>query len=99
MQRPSERLKRKIEKENLWLFILSLLLKRRSYAYEVRDAIKERFGFWIGTVTAYKVLYLLEQGGYVTSTTEGRKTYYQITQQGKDEVRIARSFLRTMLKH
>ena len=75
VQIPSERLKRKIEKENLWLFILSALQKKRRYGNELRELMKNNFGFLIGTMTSYKVLYLLETGGYVISKKEGKNVY------------------------
>ena len=98
MQKPSERLKKKVQKENLWLFILSLLRGRDYYGFEIRDAIKKRFGFWVGNVTSYKVLYLLKKGGYVSSFVKGNKKYYKITSKGEKELREAERFLKTLLK-
>ena len=61
--------------------------KEPVYAYEIRDRIEERFGFKIGKVTAYMVLYRLELDGYVK--TEWRiidnrqRKYYRITDSGR----------------
>ncbi len=89
MQTPISRLEEKVRKENLWIYILTLLEKKELYAFEIRDIINRRFGFWIGNVTAYKVLYLLETGGYVSSSLRHNKRYYKITPAGKSQLRQA----------
>jgi len=98
MEKPSERLKRKILVENLWLFILQLLEEKDYYGLGIRKTIKEKFGFWLGNVTAYKVLYLLEKGGYVSFFTKGNKKYYKITEKGKKEMAEAERFLKSLVK-
>lgn len=97
MKRPLDRLKEKIRKENLWLYILSLLVKKSYYGHEMRDVIKTKFGFWIGNVTSYKVLYLLEKGGYAKSVKRGREVYYMITEKGRRELKTAVKFLKNAL--
>lgn len=62
---PLKRLREKTTTEVLWPYILALLRSRPRYAYEIRPLISEKFGFEIGNVTAYMVLYKLELGGYV----------------------------------
>ncbi len=87
MQKPHERLKRKIEKENLWLFILSLLNTYGGMSgAEIKQELIDRYGFDIGSVTTYKVLYLLERGGYVGKIREMRRKIYSITPRGKQEL-------------
>lgn len=93
MKDPVERLREKVQKENLWIFILRLLKGGKKYGSEIRGKVKERFGFWIGNVTAYKVLYLLEKDGYVEAEKEGRKKYYTITGKGEEQLEKARDFL------
>lgn len=84
-----ERLIRKTTKENLWLYLLSILEQGPRYAYQLRNEIHQRFDFEVGEVTAYVVLYALKREGYVTiSRTEPGKVglprkYYQITPQGR----------------
>jgi PadR family transcriptional regulator PadR len=103
MQKPVERLERKNQKENLWVFILSLLKTKERYPFEIRDLVKEKFGFWVGNVTAYKVLHLLRRGGYVE---EGRsektggptRRYYRITDNGRKELKAAVEFYRRQAK-
>ncbi|RLJ00704.1 MAG: PadR family transcriptional regulator [Candidatus Aenigmatarchaeota archaeon] len=101
MQRPHERLKRKIEKENLWLFILSVLERNNNLTgAEIKQRLLEDFSLRIGTVTSYKVLYLLERGGYVKK--ERNKKTYSITIEGKKELKRGTSLLgeyNRILKH
>ncbi len=98
MRSPTERLKKKVQKENLWFFICCLLEKKDMYGYEIRNLIKVKFGFLSGNVTAYKVLYLLERGGYVTKADKGNRTYYRITKQGREQLKEARKFFGEMKK-
>jgi DNA-binding PadR family transcriptional regulator len=88
-----ERLKDKVQKENLWFFLLLLLSTESRYGYELRGLVKERFGFWSGTVTAYRVLYSLEAAGMVKSRTVERRRYYEITEKGRKELEEGKTFL------
>jgi len=96
VKEPVERLKEKILKENLWIFLFKLLEKNDRYAYELRSKVKEEFGFWTGEVTSYKVLYLLEKDGYVESYIDKRRKYYRLTEKGLNQLRKAKEFLRTL---
>lgn len=98
MQKPVERLKRKVQKENMWFFICCLLEKRDRYGYEIRGMIREQFGFLAGTVTAYKVLYLLRKGKYVTLIEKDGKKYYHLTKEGRTQLRAGREFFATLRK-
>lgn len=84
--RPSERLKNRIEVENLWLFILSFLSHGPKSGKELKYVISERFDFVTGAVTAYKVLYSLEAGGYVVAERSGKYVTYTITKKGRSEL-------------
>ncbi len=98
---PSRRLRDKLTKENLWLYILSLLKERDMYGYELRAAIEERFGFKPGNVTAYRVLYALKRAGFVEiveKAAAGReRKYYKITDAGRGEFRNGAAILRDIL--
>ncbi len=94
MQKPSDRLKRKIEKENLWLFILSSLRTGKKSGSELRNLITKKFGFISGNVTAYKVLYLLRKGRYVEAKRDGKFVYYKITPKGRSELSLAKRVLK-----
>ncbi|MDG6909498.1 MAG: helix-turn-helix transcriptional regulator [Nitrososphaerota archaeon] len=93
-----DRLREKVQKENLWFFILILLSQEERYGFELRRLINERFGFWSGTVTAYRVLYDLERARLVKAEMKDRRKYYRITEEGRAELDGARSFLRGLLK-
>lgn len=94
-----ERFRRKLTTENLWIYVLSLLKEKPRYGYEIRNYIKERFGFNPGKVTSYLVLYRLVQEGYI-ALKEGkeaslgpRRKYYTITEEGKKLLGEAERFL------
>ncbi|MGA2665643.1 MAG: PadR family transcriptional regulator [Nitrososphaerales archaeon] len=93
-----ERLKDKVQRENLWFFILLLLSTEARYGYELRGLVKEEFGFWSGNVTAYRVLYSLEAAGMVKSQKVARRRYYVITESGRKEVEDAKRFLQGLLR-
>jgi PadR family transcriptional regulator, regulatory protein PadR len=91
MPAPSERFERSMTKDNLWIYILTLLKERDMYPYEIRGAIKERFSFSPGNVTAYIVLKKLSAGGYVKVLRKEQdkgpqRTHYSITDKGKKEL-------------
>ncbi len=93
VREPVGRLKEKILKENLWIFLFKILAERDEYAYALRKAVNKEFGFWSGQVTGYRVLYLLEKDGYVESYMMGRKKYYRLTAKGAEQLKKAKDFL------
>ena len=82
----------------LWMYILRILLDKPMHAYAIRKKVEERFGFKPGTVTAYKVLYLLKKEGYVKSRKEDRITNYEITARGRKILQEARKFYERQLR-
>ena len=95
---PFERLLKSNTTDNLWLYILSLAKKRPIYAYRLQKDIREKFGFQPGKITPYRVLYRLEQDGFVKSKREDRKRYYEITEEGKKELKKAERFYMEITK-
>jgi len=97
-----ERLLRKTTKENLWLYVLSLLKEGPMYGYQLRTAIQHRFGFQVGEVTAYVVMYSLRKQGLVRVLREERRRqglarkYYSITPEGKALLSKGVSYLREL---
>lgn len=97
-----ERLVRKTTKENLWLYILSILKGGAMYGYQLRDEIQRRFGFQVGEVTSYVVMYGLKRQGLVrVLRAEKRKQglarkYYSITPDGKALLSKGISYLREL---
>jgi len=95
---PMERLQKSNTKENLWIYILSLLKTREIYGWEIRSLIEKKFSFRPGLITPYRVLYRLEKDGFVKSKREDRRRIYQITEKGKKELEKAKNFYREILK-
>ncbi len=95
---PLSRLKKLNTTECLWVYVLKLLSEGDTHAYALRREIAERFGFRPGTMTAYKVLYLLHRKGLVSKSSSGRKRVYSITPAGREELRKAGEFYREMWK-
>ena len=98
------RLKEKLTKENLWLYILFLLERRPLYAYEINARIKNSFGFEPAMITVYVVLYKMEREGLVLSTTEKRppsnvvRRYYSPTKLGLEALKEGKGILRRTLE-
>ncbi|MEM3507248.1 MAG: PadR family transcriptional regulator [Candidatus Bathyarchaeia archaeon] len=94
-----ERLVRKLTKENLWIYVLSLLNESPKYGYEIRKEIYEKFNFEPGKVTPYIVLYKLQNEGYIAlekkkHSEEGpERKYYVITEEGKKLLKKAEEFI------
>ena len=98
VKEPVKRLEKKILKENLWVFIFKLLKDKDGYAYDLRKRVEKEFGFLVGNVTSYKVLYLLEKDNYVKSYVIGRRKYYKITKKGLRQLEKAKDFLKKVNK-
>ncbi|WP_297476919.1 PadR family transcriptional regulator [Thermococcus sp.] len=104
MTTPMERLRNKITKEVLWLYILRLLKERPMYAYELKERIKEAFEFEPATVSSYVVLYKLEKEGYVTAEWQESQTgkpsrkYYRLTPEGEKLLEEGIAFLQETLQ-
>ena len=94
---PSDRMKRKVLIENLWFFILQLVKKNPRYGNELKKLISEKFGFLVGNVTSYKVLYDLESEGYLKVDGDYRKKY-TITEKGIKELKKATTFLKDLIE-
>ena len=89
---PLKRLRELNTKECLWVYILNLLEKEPMHAYALREQIYRKFGFRPGTVTAYKVLYLLSRDGLVEKKVSGRQKIYSVTPEGSKSLKEAVSF-------
>ena len=96
--RPTERLRQLNTTECLWIYVLRILKRGPTHAYTIRETIAKDYGFRPGTMTAYKVLYLLERDGFVRKAVEGRKKVYTITEKGLEELRSAAKFYRELAR-
>ena len=92
-----ERLEKLNTKDCLWIYILSIIKKEPMHAYAIRKEIGRKFGFLPGTVTAYKVLYLLNRAGVVDKRKDGRRVLYSITPKGRADLKKAIGFYREMI--
>ena len=93
---PIKRLRRLLTSENLWLYILSLLRKKRLYAYEIDRQIEKEFSFRPNRIMIYVVLYRLEGEKLISSEFEERRKYYKITGKGLETLSQARSYFKAL---
>lgn len=102
-----ERLVEKLTKENLWLYILTMLKEKPMYGYEIAGRLKTDFKIPIATITAYVVLYKMEREGLVErmerlETGGGkvniRKVYYRQTDKGRETLEKGIEYLRSRLQ-
>jgi DNA-binding PadR family transcriptional regulator len=97
-----ERLVRKTTRENLWLYILSSLKEKARYGYELREEIREQFGFEPGEVSAYVVIYALRRDGHIAVRSESpgktgsARKYYSLTPSGEALLKRAQTYLREL---
>lgn len=91
---PLRRLRNSLTTGNLWLYVLSLLSKKRMHAYVMREQISKKFSWKPGLITSYVVLYKLEAEGLIKSGFEGRRNYYEITEKGRETLRKGKKYLR-----
>jgi len=98
------RLVSKLTKENLWMFILSMLNERPMYGYEVATQLRGRYGVKVATITVYVVLYRMSNEGLVKRLVDKdsrlglRKVFYQATEKGLDTYREGLKFIEQTYK-
>ena len=93
---PIKRLYKTLTKENLWLYVLSLLSKKEAHGYTIAEDISKKFGWEPGFITPYIVLYRLESEGYIKSKNVGRRVNYKITKKGMDTLSKAKRILKAI---
>ncbi len=93
-----KRLISKITKETLWLYVIDVLKEKPLYAYAVRVAIRQKYGFKVATVTVYTVLYRMRREGLLETFEEGGTTYYKPSEKGLKAYETALNFLETLVK-
>jgi len=102
--RALRRTKRKLTVENLWLYVVAVLLEGPRYGYELVEEIGRRFGFKPSRITCYVVLYRLEGEGLIRSSgvrrspTGGARVYYEVTEKGKEQFEAALGFIEETLR-
>ena len=95
---PFERLQKSNTKENLWIYILTVLKDKANYAWDLPSIIEKEFGFRPGNITPYRVLYRLEDQGFVKSILQERRRVYKITVAGQNELEKVKQFYESILK-
>jgi DNA-binding PadR family transcriptional regulator len=94
---PVKRLRRLLTSENLWLYVLSLLRRRKKlYAYELDGRIESEFGFRPDKIMIYIVLYRLEAEGLISSEFLERRKYYALAKKGRNALESARGYFKTL---
>jgi PadR family transcriptional regulator PadR len=99
-----DRLVSKLTKENLWMFILSMLNERPMYGYEVATEIRKRYSVKVATITVYVVLYRMNNEGLVKRLVDKdsrlglRKVFYQATEKGLNTYKEGLKFIEQTYK-
>ena len=82
VSKPVSRLSHSLTHGNIWLAALSLMKRRKVYAYALPDEISHAFGYSPSKLMTYFVLYKLEDEKLISSKFEGRRKYYELTPAG-----------------
>lgn len=77
-----QRLSSKLTKENLWLYILSILKEKPDYALSLKRKVAQYFNVKAAKITFYFVLYRMEKEGLVSSERVDGKRLYHATDYG-----------------
>ena len=93
-----KRLKDKLTKENLWLYIIKELAQKPMYAYQVKVVLKEKYGINVATVTVYTVLYRMEREGLITKVKVDEDKLYKPTEKGLEQLEKGLSFLHDVIE-
>ena len=82
----------------LRLVILQLVAEKPSYGYEIIKAIEERLsgGYAPSPGVVYPTLTLLEEEGYATSSTEGNKKLYTVTELGMEYLKTNQATIKAI---
>ena len=95
--KPMKRLEHSLTFGNLWLYICSLIRKRKkAYAYALDDDIEKSFSFKPNRIMIYVVLYKLEAEGIIASKFEDRRKYYTLTSKGEKTLATGKGYLKKL---
>lgn len=90
-----EHLRRSITKQNLWLYVLSILGAGPASPSDVERDVESNFGFSPAKITFYSVLYKLKREGLVSKTAASFRSKYAITERGEKALQEAIDTLRS----
>jgi DNA-binding PadR family transcriptional regulator len=96
--KPIKRLAHSLTHGNIWLSALSLMKKKKVYAYVLPDELKKSFGFAPSRLMTYFVLYKLEDELLIVSKFEGRRKYYELTPKGRKTLDEGKRMLSALAK-
>lgn len=96
--KPIKRLKHLLTYGNLWIYILSLVKKKKTYAYALDQQIEKRFSFKPNKIMIYIVLYKLESEQLINSEFEERRKYYTITRKGEETLLAAKKYFQMLVR-
>ena len=92
--KPIKRLTHSLTYGNLWLYILSLIKKRKKmYGYSLDKEIEKTFGFKPNMIMLYVVLYKLEDEKLIHAEFEQRRKYYTLTEKGRKALGYGKGYL------
>ena len=92
LRTPFKRFKDSTKEKNLWVYILFLGKDQEFIKDYIRAGILEKFDFLPNFFTVQKVLYRLEQEGYIQKEKLKGKKAYKTTEKGKEELQKMLSY-------
>jgi DNA-binding PadR family transcriptional regulator len=93
-----EHLRDSVTKQNLWLYILSVLIEGPASPAEIEKGVLSRFGFSPAKITFYTVLYKLRKESLVEKMAESFRSKYKITEGGEQAFRNGISTLANVVE-
>ncbi|MCG2869630.1 MAG: PadR family transcriptional regulator [Vulcanisaeta sp.] len=97
-QKALARLVSKLTKENLWIYVVRLLMERPMYGYEIAKEVRARFNIDITNVGVYMVLYKMERDGLIETFTSGGSKMYRLRPETVELWLKARDFISAVLR-
>jgi len=99
----TEKLRRRVIKSFMDIFILTELKNKSMSGYDVISHIHKKFGILMSSGTIYNLLYSLERDGLIKGVQNQRKRLYKLTEKGEQNIKITtkaneeiQKFLRNM---
>ena len=96
--KPVSRLSHSLTHGNIWLAALSLMRRKKVYAYALPDEIFLAFGYSPSKLMTYFILYKLEDEKLISSKFEGRRKYYELTPAGSRALSEGKRILSSFAK-
>lgn len=93
------RLQKKLTVENLWLYVIKILMDEDKplKAYDIKVKLRERFNINPPAVTVYTVIYRMSFDGLLARLHENSETKYKPTDLGIEAFRKALVFLEEVI--